>query len=199
MISDALGDGPELEAAEVRARRAFGLTIAPDGDVHRNIAQITRAQLADRSVGEHQRPRFVQDGDVPVVYVTGSPASASSSRHGANRLVAAEIALESERQARQRAERARADSQSAVNDIQTRFDHADLARAEADGVLLKLRVQNGELKVQLVLARRAQREAEEALQQATGGRMCADRDPRADEPAPVSAEATSKLRGRPPT
>jgi hypothetical protein len=160
---DSAEDEPELQAAEARARRAFGLTGASDGHDHHNTPQITRSQLADRSVGEHQRTRFVQDGDVPVVYVTGSSAVASSSVHGARRLIAAEAALESERNARQGAERALGEAQSTMSDIQTRLDHASLARAEMDEALRELRAEKGELEAQLTLARLARREAEGLL------------------------------------
>lgn len=160
---DSAEDGPELQAAEARARRAFGLTGASDGGDHYKIPQITRSQLADRAVGEHQRTRFVQDGDVPVVYLTGSSAPASSSVHGARRRIAAEAALDSERQARQEAERALGEAQAAMADIQRRLDHANLARAEVDEALRELRAEKGELEVRLALARVACREAEAAL------------------------------------
>ena len=160
MKSDPAEDGPELRDAEARARRAFGLTGTSNGDDHHNIPQITRSQLADRSVGEHQRTRFVQDGDVPVVYVTGSSARASSSVQGARRLIVAEAALESERQARQEAERALGEAQSALSDIQARLDHASLARVEVDEALRELRAEKTELEMQLTLARAARREAE---------------------------------------
>jgi hypothetical protein len=157
---DQAADGPELQAAEARARRAFGLTRASDGEGHHNTPQITRSQLADRSVGEHQRTRFAQDGDVPVVYVTGSSTPASSSVHGARRLIAAEAALGSERQARQGAERALGEAQSAMSDIQTRLDHANLARAVVDEAVRELRAEKNELEGQLTLARAARLEAE---------------------------------------
>ena len=160
---DPAEDGPELQAAEARARRAFGLTGASDGGDHHNTLQITRSQLADRSVGEHQRTRFVQDGDVPVVYVTGPSAPASSSVHGARRRIAAEAALESERQARQEAERALGEAQAAMADIQRRLDHASLARAEVDEAVRELRAEKDELAAQLALARLARREAEAAI------------------------------------
>jgi hypothetical protein len=85
-----------------------------------------------------------------------------------------------------------------LNDIQTRFGHPNFASAETDEALVKIRAQNGELEVQLVLARRAQREAEEALQQAMPGPLRAGGNRRAGKTAPISVEATSKLRGRPP-
>lgn len=168
--SDPIVDEPDLRAAEVRARQAFGLASTSEGIDHRNTAQITRAQLVGRSSDERQRTRFVQDGEVRVVHLPGSTPPDSPLVRGESRLVATEAALESERQARQRAERALTEAQSALHEAQTRLGHASLARAETDEALQKLRAENAELKTQLVLARTAQREAEEVRQQAPSGR-----------------------------
>ena len=160
---DPAEDGPALRVAEARARRAFGLTDAVAGDDHHGTPQITRSQLADRAAGEHQRARFVRDGDVPVVYVTGSSVPASSSVQAAKRLLAAGGALQSEQRAHQQAERALSELRSALSAIQTRLDQALLARAEVDAALRQLRVEKGELEAQLTLARSARREAEALL------------------------------------
>lgn len=167
---DRIGEEPDLEAAEVRARQAFGLTSPSDSTDHRSTAQITRAQLAGRSSDDRQRTRFVQDGEVPVVYLPGSTPTASPLMRGASRLATTEAALEAERQARQQAERALIEAQSALHEVQTRLGHANLGRAEADETLQKLQAENAELTAQLALARTALQEAEEARQHARGGR-----------------------------
>lgn len=174
------GSELDLAAAEDRARQAFGLTNAPEGVEHRNTAQITRSQLAGRSGEDRPRTHFVRNGEVPVVYLPGSAPSAESLMHSTSRLVAAETALASDRQARQLAERALAGAQSALHEAQTRLGHASLARAEADEALQKFQVENAEIKVQLEFARAALQKSEAARQRAVAGGRARAPLPRAD-------------------
>lgn len=86
----------------------------------------------------HKR-RFVQDGEVPVTLVSGrrdgvgdTTSHRGPSVSGApSRLEAAENALAHETATRHQAERALADAQAAVHDLQTKLGHAELARVEA--------------------------------------------------------------------
>ena len=136
-------EGPELDQAEIRARRALGLIGgAPQGAAHRGTVQITRSQLADRVGGDRQRHRFVQDGEVSVVVIPRVSTNSSSAFYSANRLAEAEAALEVERQGRQRAEKALAEAQAALHDLQTKIGHANLARDEATEAAGHLRGEN---------------------------------------------------------
>jgi hypothetical protein len=116
-------DSPKLSPAtllneEARMRQALGLR---DGAPSPRPPQ--------RREPEHGGRRFVKDGDVPVVVLTrdrGADASAPVSR-----VAAAEAALRTERTARERAERSLHESGAALQALQTRLAHAELAHREA--------------------------------------------------------------------
>ncbi|MBN9511602.1 MAG: hypothetical protein J0I21_21140 [Alphaproteobacteria bacterium] len=116
-------DSPKLSPAtllneEARMRQALGLR---DGG--------STPRPPQRREPEHGGRRFVKDGDVPVVVLTrdrGADASAPVSR-----VAAAEAALRTERTARERAERALHESATALQALQTRLAHAELAHREA--------------------------------------------------------------------
>ncbi len=110
-------------------RRALGLT--GDRAVRSSPPQAERPQAgppgrpAGRSSADKPRHRFVQDGAVPVTILNrhrpdeadGLPASRT----------AIEAALQDERVARARAERALLDALATVRDLQTKLGHAELA------------------------------------------------------------------------
>ena len=92
------------------------------------------ARASERHAGDRPRQRFVQDGDVPVTVLHRTrPHEAEIGNGSGTRLGAAEAALASERTARQRAERAVAELQAALHDLQTKWGHAELARQELAG------------------------------------------------------------------
>ena len=128
-------DDDALETAEARMRRALGdLENQGSGRGHDAPRPRPDNRLADRHSGERPRARFVQDGDVPVTVLNRSrPHEAEGAGGGSNRLSVAEAALASERTMRLRAERAVAEAQAALHDLQTKLGHAELARQELAG------------------------------------------------------------------
>ena len=128
---------------------------------------------AERHGGERPRARFVQDGDVPVTILSRSrPHEADGAgTQTSSRLSVAETALANERMARARAERALAEAQTAVHDLETKWRHAELARheiaarAQADKAALEaelagLRERETDLAQQLDAERAARAKAE---------------------------------------
>ena len=173
----------DLRQEEAQMRRTLGLD-------NRSVASST--QYSPRSTDRHQQARrFVRDGEVPVVVVgrrdqAGDGANASASLP-VNRLALAETALEAERAARQRCERALAEAQATVHELQTKIGHADLARDEAVETANHLRGENERLKRELIGERAAHAEAEQAFQKAVDGRGYGAR-PRVARPAETLAE-----------
>ncbi len=84
--------------------------------------------------GAHRR-RFVQDGEVPVTVVRRDTPDATHSAGQAaptsSRLQRIEAALAAETAGRERAERALHEAQAAVQALQTKIGHNDLAKQEA--------------------------------------------------------------------
>jgi hypothetical protein len=128
------GEPTPMEDTEAQMRRALGLY----GDGSRQRIDPERSDGPQRSMdrfapGGHRR-RFVQDGDVPVTIVR---RDAPDNRPAAlvppsqSRLQRTEAALAVETAARDRAERALADAQTIIRDLQTKIGHADLAKNEA--------------------------------------------------------------------
>jgi hypothetical protein len=125
---------------EARIRRAWGL----DGEAARmRLPERVEPQPAARPVerftpSAHKR-RFVQDGEVPVTLVHGLTGArrehheAGAARVAAptNRLEVAESALAAEISSREKAEKALAEAQAMVQQLQTKLGHADLARQDA--------------------------------------------------------------------
>ncbi len=98
----------------------------------------------DRFNGGLHRRRFVQDGDVPVTVLrrepgheapvhraVATPVAAPSS----SRLQRTEAALAAETARREKAERALADLQAVLRDLQTKIGHAELTKTEAMAAL----------------------------------------------------------------
>lgn len=156
------GDGRELHDAEARARRAFGLD-ATDTTVRRRDEMPARAGSTDRLLADRQKRRFVHDGEVPVVVMGGVGSSSATGANPTNRLAVAETALDSERVARRRVERALSEAQAAVHDLQTKIGHANLARDEATEKAGRLAAELQRLQELLELERVGRAEAEQAL------------------------------------
>ena len=93
----------------------------------------------DRFLGGLHRRRFVQDGDIPVTVVRREQGHEAQVHRGiapvaaptSSRLQRTEAALAAETAAREKAERALAETQAVVRDLQTKIGHADLAKTEA--------------------------------------------------------------------
>jgi hypothetical protein len=80
--------------------------------------------------GSPQRRRFVRDGEVPVVVVRRHDG-ADSVTSSASKIVVTEAALAAEKVEREKAEKALAEAQTTIHDLQTRLGHAILERDEA--------------------------------------------------------------------
>ena len=154
-------DGPELQSAVARARRAFGLASPHAGPMRKPLPQADRPAATARPGDDRQRRRFVRDGEVPVTYVVGSTSSQAAP---GSRLAAAEAALGEERQARHRAERGLAEAQTALRDVQTQLGHSTIARAEAEEALRTARAELEVTKAKLATEREARATAELVLE-----------------------------------
>lgn len=127
---------PPMDDAEQQMRRALGLY----GDAPRPRPEGERSEPAQRAgggfmQGVHRR-RFVQDGEVPVTVVRRDIPDAAHPAGGqaaptSSRLQRVESALAAETSARERAERALHEAQAAVQALQTKIGHNDLAKNEA--------------------------------------------------------------------
>jgi hypothetical protein len=127
---------PPMDDAEQQMRRALGLY----GDAPRPRPDNERSEPAQRTgggfmQGVHRR-RFVQDGEVPVTVVRRDTPDAAHPGSGqaaptSSRLQRVEAALAAETAARERAERALHEAQAAVQALQTKIGHNDLAKSEA--------------------------------------------------------------------
>jgi len=127
---------PPMDDAEQQMRRALGLY----GDAPRPRPEGERLEPAQRAgggfmQGVHRR-RFVQDGEVPVTVVRRDSPDAAHAGGGqaaptSSRLQRVEAALAAETSGRERAERALHEAQAAVQALQTKIGHNDLAKTEA--------------------------------------------------------------------
>ncbi len=126
---------PQMDDAEQQMRRALGLY----GDSPRPRPEGERPEPAQRGGGFMQgvhRRRFVQDGEVPVTVVRRDAPDAAHAGAGAasptsSRLQRVEATLAAESAGRERAERALNEAQAAVQALQTKIGHNDLAKNEA--------------------------------------------------------------------
>jgi len=121
-----------MDDAEQQMRRALGLY----GDSPRPRQEGERSESGQRAgggfmQGVHRR-RFVQDGEVPVTVVRRDAPDASGQQGPtSSRLQRVEAALAAETTGRERAERALHESQAALQALQTKIGHNDLAKDEA--------------------------------------------------------------------
>jgi hypothetical protein len=142
---------PPMDDDEQQMRRALGLY----GDAPRPRADGERQEPQQRGGGAFMqggvhRRRFVQDGEVPVTVVRRDPTDAAhqgaahlaaahsgpgagSSAPTSSRLQRVEAALAAETAGRERAERALHEAQVAVQALQTKIGHNELAKNEAVG------------------------------------------------------------------
>lgn len=125
-----------MDDAEQQMRKALGLygdapRPRPDGE----RTESPRGAGGGFMQGVHRR-RFVQDGEVPVTVVrrdTPDPAHPGTGQAAptSSRLQRVEAALAAETAGRERAERALHEAQAAVQALQTKIGHNDLAKNEA--------------------------------------------------------------------
>lgn len=142
MAEDVTSPGTlHLRETEEKMRRALGLSGQSAPQQHRAIPDMHRPKR-----------RFVADGEVPVTVLPGS-----GRRHEAeepNR-------LDAERLAREAAERALAETQAALRDLQTRLKHAEMALSESQAAVVaqRSRADQAEAALRDAEARLAQPEA----------------------------------------
>jgi multidrug efflux pump subunit AcrA (membrane-fusion protein) len=163
-------------------RRALGL----EGEQPRPAV----APPAPERVPQFNRPkrRFVTDGEIPVVHgrlQRRDEAGGPQATPVPSRLEAAETAARFERDAREKAERALAEAQAAVHDLETRLGHAQLAATETHNALEAERAATEALRMSL-------REAEQQAATALAEKEAAEQMLRA-----AQATATTLRRGRP--
>jgi hypothetical protein len=129
-------DENQADDAEAQMRRALGLmgeTPIRDGSP---VAPTKRLSLRPRSPdimsGDRSARRFVRDGEVPVTVVRPRwNQAAGKDAPVTNHLAVAEAAAQTERQGRERAERALQDSANTIQNLQTKQAHIELSRNEA--------------------------------------------------------------------
>jgi hypothetical protein len=168
--TDANGEPAYMQDVEAQMRRALGLF---GGGVRKQEqerpAPSPAPRQTDRFAGGHaHKRRFVQDGEVPVTVLHARrdhPADAPQ-----NRLEAVEAALNHERALREKAERALAEANATIHDIQTKFGHANLANAELQSAarrdhetIAALRAELREMSERTSAAETAQAKAEERV------------------------------------
>jgi hypothetical protein len=133
------GDSGPIDEAESQMRKALGLL--GEGQRHRPDPERMDQphRTVDRFNGGLHRRRFVQDGDIPVTVLRRDQGHELPAHRGtaavapptSSRLQRTEAALAAETAAREKAERALADTQSIAHDLQTKIGHAELAKNEA--------------------------------------------------------------------
>jgi hypothetical protein len=172
---------PPMDDDEQQMRRALGL----HGDAPRSRSEGERQEPVQRGGGAFMqggvhRRRFVQDGEVPVTVVRrdqtdgahqGAAHSAVAHSGGAftgaglsgptsSRLQRVEAALAAETAGRERAERALHEAQSAVQALQTKIGHNELAKNEAVGASKRHLEESNSLREQLTVGADLLRETE---------------------------------------
>jgi len=151
-----LGQAAEAESQMRKALGLLGEGARPRPDAERSEQSGRGADRFNSGSGLHRR-RFVQDGDIPVTVLRREPGHEAPAHRSAaavagpssSRLQRTEAALAAETAARERAERALAESQSSARDLQTKIGHAELAKNEAIGALHREREASAGLRAEL--------------------------------------------------
>lgn len=114
--------GPtESATEEARMRQALGLRDSGGS-----------LKLPQRREADSRGRRFVKDGEVPVVVLNAAKDPGVAGQASAqNRVAAVEAALRAERAAHERTEQALKEALSAVERLETKLAHAELAHGEA--------------------------------------------------------------------
>ncbi len=185
---------------EARIRRAWGLDgEAPRMRLPERVEPAPMPRPAERfTPGAHKR-RFVQDGEVPVTLVHGLTGarrehhepSAARAAAPTNRLEVAETALAAEISSRERAEKALAESQAMVQQLQTKLGHSDLARQDALAALQREKETIADLRTALAEAEaRAVAEADARAVAVEAARVAAENALAAAQAKPAGNDET---------
>jgi len=155
---------PPMDDAEQQMRKALGLY--DDSPRSRPDNERGESQRAGGGFmqGVHRR-RFVQDGEVPVTVVRRDAPDAAHSGTGhagptSSRLQRVEAALAAETAGRERAEKTLHEAQAAVQALQTKIGHNDLAKNEATAASKRHLEENVALREELAAGVERLREAE---------------------------------------
>ena len=144
---------PDQADAEISMRRALGLC---------GNAKLQPSRPSARTADRHQRRHFAGEGEVPVVMV-GRKDQPSDTPPSLGAPSVTETLLRSEREARQRAERALSEAKVSERDLQTRLGHALLERDEARFAGSRLDGEKSVLTAALDTERTARMTAEKGL------------------------------------
>jgi hypothetical protein len=176
-------DALDITSAEEHMRRVLGLTgdrAARDSPPRTERPQASPpGRPAGRAPADKLRHRFVQDGAVPVTVISRHRPDEADALSASR--AATEAALQDERAARAKAERALQEALATVRDLQTKLGHAELAHREALGTAQTaraevdtLRAEHGEQALRwredLAAERAARAAAEAALAEAANAR-----------------------------
>jgi hypothetical protein len=189
---------------EAGVRRALGLEgVAPE--MGRPMHAI---RPAERFTVDRQKPRFVQDGEVPFVIVHGrrdnglhavDPQEAMGASP-TNRLEVAETALKAERNARECAERSLTEAQATIRDLQPKLGHATLARDEARADARRVEIKKQTVELSLAAEQDARQKAEQHLldvMSAASTKTVTERKTKARKPSLGAAGTTSMTKATP--
>lgn len=198
-MTEFSADSARLRATELQMRRALGL----QGDSTPTVRHATPSPASNGS--QQQKRRFVRDGEVPVTLVHRNHAPDDTT---VNQLDAARHALRTQTAAREKAERALADAQFAVRDLETKLAHERFAKDDAvrrvESERLAVAVALAEAQEQLAMERSmretAERERDHVIleRQALHEQLSKAAPAIARPAASASPAATPRRRGRPP-
>jgi hypothetical protein len=134
---DTADDSRQLDNAEARMRQALGLNGRPPSGAARQAPSHGLGHGTGHGLAsEPRKRRFVQDGEVPVVLVNGAshgaaPGAAESGDAAQSSRSDALAALQQERTARERSDRALREAQAVIHDLRTKLGHSEMACNEA--------------------------------------------------------------------
>ncbi len=157
-----------------------------------------------RGSQDGQKRRFVRDGEVPVMVVSGTrSAEAPAQRRGSSgpvseQLDAVQAALRLERSAHEAAERSLREAQTVIQDLRTKLGHISMARDEAIEAAKRADASRAALASELDALNF--RLANEVSGRARAERAAQSLGAVVEEapPAPPPAEVPPRRRGRPP-
>jgi hypothetical protein len=189
---------------EVGVRRALGL----EGVAPAMGRPMHAVRTAERFTVDRQKPRFVQDGEVPFVIVHGRrdnglhavDPQVAMGASPTNRLEVAETALKAERNARECAERSLTEAQATIRDLQTKLGHATLARDEARADARRVEIKKQTVELALAAEQDARQKAEQHLldvMPAVSTKMVTERKSKAGKASLGLAGSTSTTKATP--
>lgn len=209
MTEDQSGPGDRpgqgIEQTEARMREALDRIGKgrPPREVRPAAASVFPATLGGRGGAEGQKRRFVREGEVPVMVVSGSrPPEGSAQRRGPaphpEQAEGFSAALQRERVAHDAAERQLREAQATIQDLRTKLGHIAIARDEALEAARRAEAARAALahEIDVLNSRLAAEVAARAKAERAAGPGFAP------EPAPVPPGAAeppkTRRRGRPP-